>query len=493
MKLLVDPVYTSDPGHCASNVKMRKCVEAFLAAVPDGFVYWIVPLTATPAQRAWYPQTPRIKLVDYDYSVDRLREYVRVTREYESLVSFWGKLWDVDVLLTNRTSFVPHVKMMMTRSGRKALDWSKRVFLIEDMPIMSFKKKLGDAVYPMEQDLVTLLGYLSSDKVAISAFWEKEEILAIARNLLMPSLVRQINEKMIETSSVKATMLKLRPKAAVEKMLSGERPFTVGYVGRMIVDSRATEIFKLMNKKWAVSGQKMRFYASTVSFSTGRVKVPSCVEIHRPSRERFWELVHEEMDVFIFMSKEEDYSLSLMEPLMLGCPCILIRDKWSVATVGEDYPFFVDGFTEAYKLLHAFHTDYVKLYAKFAEWHRTKLHPLLAQRDQVYLPDVFMEQITKWRMGHRAWTELASVTDNSIVQLIAKVTRKTVKPFVMLDVVEELGAKGKLSFLARKVGNGNFNQRVRARWQTDWGYFRLGLLALGYKDAGVEPGTLVRV
>jgi len=399
----------------------------------------------------------------------------------------------VDVLLTNRTSFVPHIKMMMTRSGRKGLDWSKRVFLIEDMPIMSFKKKLGDAVYPVEQDLVTLLGYLSSDRVAISAFWEKREILEVARHLFMPSLVRQIDEKMVETTSTKAaTMLKLRPKAAVQSLLAGERPFTVGYVGRMIVDSRATEIFKLMNKKWMVSGQKMRFYASTVSFSTGRVKVPHCVEIHRPSRERFWELVHEEMDVFIFMSKEEDYSMSLMEPLILGCPCILIRDKWSLASVGSDYPFFVDGFTEAYQMLHAFTVDYAGMYEKFAHWHRTKLQPLMRLRDRVYLPDIFMEQVTQWRSGHRAWTELASVTDNSIVQLIANTTRKTVKPFDMLGVVEELGAKGKLSFLAKKIGNGNFNQRVRARWQTDWGYFRLGLLALGYKDAGVEPGTMVR-
>ena len=43
MKILLDPIYTNDPGHCASNVKMKKIVEYTLKEREDVFFYWLVP------------------------------------------------------------------------------------------------------------------------------------------------------------------------------------------------------------------------------------------------------------------------------------------------------------------------------------------------------------------------------------------------------------------------------------------------------------------
>lgn len=502
MKVLLDPVMTNDPGHCASTVKMLKLVKHVLAQRSDVFFYWLVPAEGSAFDKGmdWYIQHPNVRYVPYPYNRDRQREYLRLDRVYEDYVSFYGTLWDFDVLVTNRTSLVPLLKLMMTKRGRTKLAWSKQVFLIEDMPIMSFKKKLGTFTHEEVQDLATLQGYLAADQTVISAFWEKDLILRTAREHLLPAKVRALGKSIIESSAILLEKVGLKTKAAIEPMLKGERPFTCAYIGRMVASSRPNEIFELMQKNWILhAGRKqLRFLASTQSqVSTGdgagavkragRIMIPDFVEVKSLPREGFWDLCRNEIDVYLFMSKEEDYSMSLMEPLTLGTPAILIRDDWSEGTVGKDYPFFVDNFPEAYGLLRAFYDDYPAMYKRFVEWSKTHFEPMMLKRNEVYIGTLFADFLARYEAAERDALDQGCYADNEVVQLIAKLGDDV----VVDDAVRELQKAGKLKFLAEKL-EPEFRDEVVNAWQTDWYRVKMGLRAAGFRDASTTTGHFTR-
>jgi hypothetical protein len=492
MKILLDPVYTNDPGHCASNVKMYKIASHLLEKRKDVFFYWLVPSWATEEEKAWYPKDERIKYIDYPYNKDRLREFMRVDRLYDQLISFQGDLWDVDLFVTNRASLVPLIKGIANKPSRVALNWSKRVVLIEDMPLMDFKLTVPLS-NPKAQTSQTLVGYLNADTTIISAFWEKAVILSEAKRYLSPSSVKYIEKTMIESSAVYVEETSLKTKDSILRMLSGEREFTIGFVGRMAVSNKPEEIFDIMEKHWifrAGSPKKIRCMISTQSANTGKVQVPKFVELHRPAREGFWELVRNEMDVFVFMSPEEDYSMSLMEPLILGCPAVVIRNRWSEPTLGKEYPFFANNAKEAYAIVRAFYEDYATQYKKFVEWSKKVLTPLLQERNKVYTPFLLEKDVEAW---YDDYTEYVSgphsLGTNEIVNLLYDYAEQHGRELVIPEAIKALDKQGLLYHLAEKLSM-KFRERTRLTFATDWNLFRLGLKLKGYDDVSVAVGHM---
>lgn len=497
MKVLLDPVYTNNPGHCASNVKFKKLVEHVLSKRKDVFFYWLVPAEGScwHAEMDWYPQHPNIRYLPYPYNRDRQREYQRLDRIMDDYLSFYGTLWDWDVMVTNRTSLTPNLKAMAIKRGRSNQLWTKQIFLIEDMPIMSFKTKLGSFNFEDQQDMQTLLGYLCADDVVISAFWEKDLILKTAKDYITPAKIRQLGKKITESSAIKFEKTELKTKASIMRMLNGERPFTAGYIGRMVASSRPNEIFQLMQKNWIMHAgtgkEKLRFLASTQSRSNGRINVPPFVEVKSLPREGFWDLCRNEIDVYLFMSKEEDYSMSLVEPLTLGCPAILIRADWSIGTVGPEYPFYVDNFKEAYALLRAFYDDYPRMYAKFAEWSRGHFNALMMARNEVYIGDLFERFLTRWEGEEAKSIENGYYAANAVVQLIAKRAVKPGTEVIVDDQIRQLQEAGELKFLAEKL-DFEFRDGVVNGYQTDWYMIKMGLRAHGFRDAGTQTGHFIK-
>lgn len=498
MKILIDCIYTNDVGHCASSAKMRTLVEYVLALRDDIFFYWLIPDWTTEEEALWLPKHKNIKYILFPYNKDRLKEYIRFYRELEQLIAFNGICWDTDIVITNRTSMVPTMKATMNKVGREGLSWAKKVFLIEDMPIMTYKKLIPMAE-GKSQDIATLAGYITADMTAISSFWQKEEIIRLGKDYLAAQQLRYIHHSMVESTSVQVLETGLKKKVHIEELLNKTRPFTIAYVGRMTASqTRIPEILSVMEKNWILKSGKsknIRCLVSTVSQNTGRVSyngvtgLPDWVEFHRPSREGFWKLFTEEVDVYIFMSKEEDYSMSLMEPLIRGCPAILIRDKWSVGTVGEDYPFFVSGVSDAYVLVKAFHDDYPTQYKKFAEWSRTKFKQLLIGRNEDYICFVLMRMIEKWEKEFGIERKHGILRGNEIVGLV---NEHCGDEFVFDDAIRKLHEMKLLDHLAGKLGV-DIRDQNRLVFGTDWNVFRLGLMAnCGFVDAGVEVGHMKR-
>jgi hypothetical protein len=211
------------------------------------------------------------------------------------------------------------------------------------------------------------------------------------------------------------------------------------------------------------------------------------IEVMRPNREEFWRIMREESDVGVFMSRDEDYSMAMMEPLMQGTPLVLYRAEHAVASVGENYPFFVDSIKEGYALVRQFKDNYPKMYAQFAEWSKKHFTPLLLNRNKDYIPNHLLDLAQDWmkKLGE----ESKSLPNNEIVKLIAEHAPKGV--FNVVDMIKTLEKK-KLIRGAISSKSKDQYESLRLTFSTHYDVYRIGLLKRGFKDAGTRAGDMIR-
>ena len=164
MKILVDAVLTAEPAKCSTNVQFLTFVKRTLATRPDVYFYWLIPEWVTQDQfLATYPQDPRVKYIQVPQHKDRTKEYLTLSHQLDAAVAFNGPTWDFDVLLTMRTGLCPLFKLLMMSPRHNSMAWTKEVWLIEEMPLMDFKKTVM-TINADVQDLFTMSGYLAADK-----------------------------------------------------------------------------------------------------------------------------------------------------------------------------------------------------------------------------------------------------------------------------------------------------------------------------------------
>lgn len=253
-KVLLDPIYSAKPSHCASARKMWLLVDYTLKQRDDVFFRWLVPFELSAEEREWFPKHPNVELIFYPYNRDRMREYQVFPRELEELYSFNGKLWDTDVVVTMRTQQVPNMKIVMTSPRQKNMTWLKKVILYEEMPVMSFKPTVAVSD-EIVQDMATLAGYVAADDVLITIQHEKDGIINAAKSFLSMAQVRNLINKIQVASPAKIE--KFEEKKKEHRFRRGERPFCLGYTGRMIPSiSNLKTIYGLADKNWIMKGDK---------------------------------------------------------------------------------------------------------------------------------------------------------------------------------------------------------------------------------------------
>ena len=492
MKILLDPVYTGEVNRCASAVKFKTCVEYLLETEADIFFYWLVPKNMKVHEWSWLPDNPRVNYIPIDYFEDRHKEYWNACEEYRKIVNFTGPYWDTDIVITNRTSMVPYIKWSLHRPNG-VMGWSKLIFLLEDMACMSFKMSVPQST-PRTGDLATLWGYLTASVTCVSSFWQKKPILDIARSYLSMASVRYLSDNLHEATHTSHGQPRLKDVQSIARVASGEKRFTISHAGRMLNGANLDDVFGMMTNQWIKDGN-IRLIVCTVSKNTGRVQHSSLddglIEVMRPEREEFWRIMREDADVGLFMSPQEDYPMSMMEPLMHGTPIIILRAEYSIASVGPDYPFFVKDALAGFALLNEFRANYEAMYAKFADWSRTKFTALLTERDKTYVPVHLSRLIAIWRKNLA--NSSSSLENNDIVQMIA-IEATTFGGFYLVDVIRRIENAGGLRFpLAWKDDAlGGQGDRLRLTFSTEFDGFRAGLLKLGFKDAGPKCGYMER-
>lgn len=490
LKILLDPVLTaSEPARCSTYIQFYTFMTRVLELREDVFFYWPVPRWVTDEDRKWLPQDPRVCYIPITQHRDRTKEYVTMRDEMDKLIAFNGELWDFDILITVRAGMIPLMKMIMTSPRQVNHAWIKEVWLIEEMPMLRFKRSVA-VLHPDVQDLWTLSGYLAAEAVYVFAHHETPQILATAREYFGPSRVIALDKKI--QSVVPAQLSEFLVKDDDRYFVPGSgKPFCIAYVGRLSAQqTNLDKVYKAMTNQWIIrGGNKVRMLVLTVS-QGGASMPPEHIEVQRAPREEFWRIAREDMHVLVFLHGESQFSLSLTEPLMFGVPAILLKARWSVELMGPDYPFFASGEVEAYGLMKMFYEDYAGMYAKFLKWHKEYFVPVFTARFQEeLLYDLLLRQMERFETTMLPrFAEKMKNTDNEIVRAVRDYAGK--KDIVLFDALNALAEKGKLRSLQQKLSVADRDRRGLV-WATAWNDFRLMLKGLhGWTDASVAVGHM---
>lgn len=493
MKILLDCVVTSAPGKCSSNIQFLTFVRQTLAARSDVFFYWLIPDWITQEDMdEVYPKHPNVQYFRIPQHKDRTKEYLTLSKELDQAAAFNGSLWDFDVILTMRSGLVPLLKMLMTspRSYRKS--WLKQIWLIEEMPLMEFKKTVL-TFEPEVQDLFTLSGYLAAECVYVLSYHEPPYIVRRAKEFFTPSKVRQIAGKLHPVLTSQFSEFRLKTPDEFPNPETG-KPFCIAHAGRMEQANRIREINDIMVKQFVMKGDKVKLLVCTVS-SVVKEFDQSVIEVKHANRDEFWHLCKTEMDVILKMSTEGGNSLALIEPMMFGVPAIVAREPWAEGLLGESFPFYVDNETQAYALVSQFYQDYPTMYAKWSEWSANVFRPLMEQRFKEDLLYPLLEgNINAFSGVHaRFKAGYPGKETNALIQDILSFVGDA-KEMVFAEVIAGMVAAGKADKVMLDKLNADDRSERGLIWATDWNEYRKTLQVFhGWEDASPKVGHLRRV
>jgi hypothetical protein len=483
MKMLVDCVTTASPSKCSSTVIFKTAVERLLAERDDVFFYWLIPSFLSEEEKAFYPQDERIRYLPIKQTKDRVREYLTMPQELWDACSFWGPCWDFDVLLTMRTGLVPQMRLLMNSPRSVSKWWVKEVWLIDVMPMLKFKQTVPSMV-PELHDRFTLAGYQAADRLWFVSYFEPKGVARAARQHLAPSQAMSVIAKIKTGVTAQSDVFTLKP---VEKQFQPGKPFGLAFIGRMEKANGIEDIATVLENAWIMRGDNVKQIVCTVS-QVVKTFDEDLVDVRFPPREEFWNICREEIDAFVYISKEGAISLSVLEPLMLGVPCITLRDEARELMLGKDYPFYANGPAQVYGVFKALYDDYEGSYAKFAEWHKNWFQPTWKQRfkdDLIYPQLVEASHAFDAKLEARK-EELGSLGQNQTVQDIAELR---IPGETMYETIRREGS-GKFGVLVKKTDPVDHDGR-NITFKTPFNSYRLGLkLFHGLVDASVEPGHL---
>lgn len=473
------------------NYKMQQLMKVMLARYPDVMFYYVLPKvlpesgdTEWQIDYDWLLQHPdRIKYVHVEQNKDRMREYMRIPPELVEMIKHNGTHWDFDMMISGRSSQIGGMRVYSHIFG-SALKNLKRFIVVDDMPILSYKQFVSQVI-PEYQDLETLSAYMASHGVYFVNFWEKDWTVKLAREYFTPTMARELRDKLHYSSPVLVEGKDIRPKSKefVQAMHERTKPFTVGYTQRWErAHRRSEDIVQMMEKQWVYRGGKfpMRFMITSNSV-VGSCKKREFLEIHRLAREEFWRVVKEEMSVIIVLAPEDGYSLSVLEPICMGVPVVLQRAAWSEAMFGKDYPFFCGGERGAYALTKVLFDDYANQYEKFVRWQQGPFKDLMAERNKIYLPEQFMQEIDKWHSEFEVFK--GKYKPNTITEELLAMGTDEIVIDRDLALLEDQG----------KIRRGLITGKKRLGYQhVERFRCKIDLMASGWEEASLETGHLRR-
>lgn len=479
---------TAAPDKCSSNIIFKTAVERLLAEREDVFFYWIIPDWVTDEQFEWYPQSDRVQYIRAPQSTDRVREYLQVPEVLREALTFYGPCWDFDVLMTMRSVMVPQMRLLMNSPRAIGRWWLKEVWLIDVMPMMDFKPTVPKMV-PDVHERATLAGYQAADKVWCISYYEPAQIKKAARRRLQPSEAIKIADKV--KTGVTAQFEKIKTKAKKHRFKSGgDRPFGLSFIGRMEKANGIIDIHDTMKKAWIARGDNVKPIVCTVSKVVKEFD-EDLIDVRFPPREEFWKICETELDATIYVSQEAAVSLSVLEPIMLGVPCITIRDEPRRTLLGDDYPLYADSLTNVYGVFKALYDDYDYWYGKFAEWQQGWFKETWTRR---FEEDLIYTQISASLVEYEQKIQdrlekLTSLRDNDTVLGLVDAMGDD---DVIYEAVQRTGSE-RFGVMVQKSDPENHASR-NLTFMSNWNYYRLGLkLFHGFEDASPQLGHLRRI
>ena len=489
MKFLIDSLVTSAPSTCSSTIQMYTFVARMLEKYDDVYFYWMVPKWVTDEQMEWFQKSDRIKYIRVAAHKDRMNEYISFNQEIMDCISFYGDYWDWDVLLTNRAGIVPLYKLWAVSPRQNDHTWVKEVWLIENMPLMSFKPMVA-TIDASVQDAFTLNGHRAADRVMIMSYHEKSQMLKRAKDFFLPLEVVDLDHKIKEVvSSQLETMMLKSEKYWYE---DGKR-FKCAYIGRMAsAGTNLESVYGSMLKHWVWSGaDNIEVNVLTVTKNPKKVP-PSQFHLKHLPREKFWHTLKTDLHVGMALHEDAGFLLSLMEPLFFGTPMIVMDRAWSRGQLGNEYPFYVKNEQDCYSLLRRFYLDYPAMYKKFEKYCTEWLWPTykkIFKEDLMYM--VMEDYMLEFKDRKReTWLKYESRSKN---EMVLDLMTFGGDEFVVEDVIHKMGDKGLTRSMSQKLKR-RHEGVVGLVWATAMiDYTDILQYFYGYEHASIEVGHMKRV
>ena len=266
VRILLDPVLTAHPSRCSTFIQFATLMQRWTAARNDVFFYCLLADWDLPkGELDWLPQHPNIRYIRVPQHPDRTKEYFTLRNEIDHLISFNGELWDFDILITVRAGLAALYKLLVTSPRQLGVRYLKQVWVIENMPVMSFKGSVM-VIDPDVQDRFTLDGYLAADRVTMMSYHEKAGAMRIARKFYAPTVVLELERKIKEVLPAQFSEFKLKDPAHWFEPDKDHR-FCIAYVGRLAAaGTNIDKIYNVMTNQWIIhGGDRVRMVVCTVS------------------------------------------------------------------------------------------------------------------------------------------------------------------------------------------------------------------------------------
>lgn len=498
MKVLFDPLYTNRPDKCASTAKFLTLAKHLLEKYPDASIYWPVPAWAPPDSKLVFPDDERITYFSVDSDPERYRSYRRLDRQMERMIAHYGELWDWDVLVTNKTMLVPlYRQMAVHHSSSRTSMKLKKVMVLEDFPQLTFQPFAALVQDPV-LDAQTMLGCYAADSVAVSSYWGKAVMLDAAAPFYGPAVMHKLRRVVQEcTPKALGPVLLKTPEQLAE--MQARDTFVLGSAGRM-VSGMFEKTFKVMRQHWLGKSEKgkrgVKVLLTTQSRGTGgatQKTLPDFVEVRYAKREEFHRTFKDEVHLGLFFSAHEDYSMSMIEPMVLGAPYVVQRVPWAEASLGPDYPFFVQSIAEASALVQAFYEDYPGMYAQYAKWVTEWFDPELEKRNRTSVTSEFDRVVGELVNDTAEWksTHLYPEDEESLVNLLAQVMRGKGIALTFSEAIHILNENSGSEFKAIKKKFDKDQFDVQSSFSSDRCTLRWRLKAFHGAVDGKRPGSLL--
>lgn len=467
------------------------------------FFYYLYPVDGAfmggwDTDDSWMIKDPRVEYIPLPTCTDRLREYFTFSKELDDIVAFNGTHWDWDIIVTARIPQVPRYKFGGSdSSGVKAHTVMRRIITVDDMSMIS-TRMFVTLLHEDIQEMMTINGYLTADKNYLFSYWTPKDVMQQAKLWLSPAKLMQLGKKVLPSSPVNVDSLVKKGKAFLEDTKAKKLPFTIVYTQRLESTHRnADVVLDTMLNRWILDGgkEKFRLMVTSNSKSAGggieMGKYEDVIEFYRPPRDEFWRIMKEETHAVLVMSLEDDYPLSLLEPLFLGVPVVVLKAPYSVSTLGADYPFFISNGTQAYGILKDMQSNYIKYYAVFDKWLRESFWPMLQERNKDYLPLLLEKDLKTFEDEKFAFMEKGYRKGNTLLQLVAEsagdeiVLSPELLDQMSKDKILRNGTSLRVNSERRFSGRLSFSESFNS-WRVCLSHH------YGFEDASVKVGHLRR-
>lgn len=376
MKLVIDPVYTTDNiNSCSSWVRLYSFAKDFVNRSDSNYCYVNLPKNDDYFTLPELKNDSLIPVYSKYYKRGRYFNTFFIPDDYLEKYSMVGDYGDYDFFLTTRQ----RGNQLRLMQGQETSNIRAGLILLEVLPMLPFKRTVRYGNKDFLQRFAPT-NYLSFDKVIVEAEFERKGIIQASRNKLSSASLCELEDK-IDVGCIWDDGLDdnyIESEQAKQDFIN--EPFQVFYPHwRMAENQRNfSDVYDVLRYSYLSTSDEIKFRA----FRESESKVPfdaSFMDVNRYSRERFIDIL-KKCNVFVVATDEGSWETSVIESCLRGNIGIVKEKPWSKEIFGEDYFGFFETRAEGVSKIKWIYKNKEKAWEKFVSWYNDHFKKVLNNR-----------------------------------------------------------------------------------------------------------------